>query len=94
MAAPNSSVGDHKTSMEFRETGLRSPVPQFHSGGNQLQSQGIFDYSQSVSTGNRTIKQQIVADDHVIVYRHLPTVAIVPFADELLNTQLFYAEPG
>ena len=86
MAAPNSSVGDQKTSVEFRETGLRSsPVPQFHSGGNQLQSQGIFDYSQSVSTGNRTIKQQIVADDHVIVYRHLPTVAIVPFADELLN---------
>ena len=31
------------------------------------------------------VKQQIVADDHVIIYRHLPTVAIVPFADELLN---------
>ena len=38
MAAPNSSVGDQKTSVEFRETGLRSPVPRFHNGGNQLQS--------------------------------------------------------
>ena len=38
MAAPNSSAGDEKTSVEFRETGLRCSVPRFHNGGNQLQS--------------------------------------------------------